>query len=115
MKFVLYDRMVGLNDYINLTRANRFKGAKTKKNEQSGVVWALRAMKLSKVVNYPLEVKMTFYEPNKRRDIDNISSVACKVILDALVQVGIIADDNQKHINKLSFEVFVDKDLPIIS
>lgn len=50
------------------------------------------------VTDYPITVAMTFYnKDNIRRDLDN----QCSTVLDALRHSGVIAEDDNKHINCL--------------
>lgn len=51
----------------------------------------------------------TYYKTNMRHDIDN--SVP-KFMLDGLVCGGLVADDDMKHIKKLTLECAVDKQRP---
>ena len=55
----------------------------------------IRQAKLKKVYKYPIALKITWYEKNKRRDVDNIT-FATKFIQDALVKCGVIENDSQK-------------------
>lgn len=56
------------------------------------------------------EIEQTVYYPNNRRhDPDN--SVP-KFILDGLVEGGMIADDDSKHITKLTLRCMVDQEHP---
>lgn len=84
-----------------------------KSRNEKTVLFAIREAKLKPVINYPIELKITWYEPNKRRDVDNIV-FAVKFIQDALVASGIIENDSQKYIKKLSHTVEVDKENPRI-
>jgi len=45
-------------------------------------------------------LKITWYEKNKKRDMDNIVA-GKKFILDGLVTAGIIKDDSRKYINSI--------------
>ena len=84
-----------------------------KKRNQKAVRNAILATKLTKVSKYPITLKITWYEPNKRRDIDNIV-FATKFIQDALVQMGVIENDSQKFIDALVQDVKIDKENPRI-
>lgn len=75
---------------------------------------ALQAVKWLEPINTPIWIKYRFYEPNTRRDADNIASYAIKVIQDALVEAEIIPDDSQKYIKGYEVEFFTDKDNPRI-
>ena len=49
-----------------------------------------------------IEPSFVWYEPHKRRDLDNISGGGRKFLMDSMVDVGIIANDNLVHIQKMS-------------
>ena len=53
-------------------------------------------------------------EPNRRRDLDNISSFGRKVIQDALVDTGVLKDDGWKYVVGFSDKFDVDKKNPRI-
>ena len=57
----------------------------------------------------------TFCEPNKgkRRDYDNISACARKIINDALVRTGTIVDDNPSYL-EFGTNTFIYEDKPYI-
>ena len=55
-----------------------------------------------------------WYEPNKRRDLDNISSFGRKVIQDALVNLGVLENDGWQNIRGFNDEFRVSKDEPRI-
>ncbi len=107
-KFVIPFRLDGLNEYTRKNRSNKYAGHKTKLYNESFVYYSIREAKLQKITKYPVELKITWYEPNLRRDVDNIT-FAVKFILDALVKQGILENDSQKYVNKISHEVLVDK------
>lgn len=54
-------------------------------------------------------MKYTWYERNRRRDKDNISSFGRKVIQDGLVKAEIIKNDGWAQIEGFSDEFRVDK------
>lgn len=83
--------MPSLNDYISAERANRYKAAAMKKRETARVRAAAmqqRAPRFERRVT----VRTTFYEPDMRRDADNVG-FARKFVLDGLVAAGVIKDD----------------------
>ena len=55
-----------------------------------------------------------FYEPNKRRDLDNISAFAHKVIQDALVKCKVLNNDGWKEITGYTDSFSCDKENPRI-
>ena len=99
--FVYEGRLPSLNEYINACRANHQKGANFKRDSQIAVGWSIRSAWVKKTLykaNKAVVVHFTYYERSAKRDIDNVSGFAHKVILDALVQSGILPDDSQKWV-----------------
>jgi len=113
VKFIIYGRLDGLNEYTKSNRSNKFKGNATKKDNEKIVSAYIRAHKLRRVYNYPVALKITWYEKDKRRDVDNIT-FATKFIQDALVKCGVLENDSQKYVNRVIHDVRVDKDNPRI-
>ena len=115
-RFVIYGKLPGLNDYTRTNRSNRFMANKMKQDIQKNIckyiVMALRVT-LEKVDRYPIGLKIKWYEPNNRRDIDNIT-FGTKFILDSMVCMGIIEDDSRKYVDSIEHVVCTDKDNPRI-
>lgn len=87
-----------LNEYINACRTNAYKGAKMKKDLQRDMSWYLRSVPK---MNGRVHVHFRWQEENKRRDLDNVA-FAKKFILDALVEAGILENDDRKHVSGFS-------------
>jgi len=100
MRFTIPGRLPGLNEVINKARYNRFAGAKQKKDSTELCRFYVVAAKLIPIRG-PVVVHFTWYEPNARRDCDNVATGA-KFILDALVDSGVLAGDGRKHVVGLS-------------
>lgn len=109
MKFTIQGRLDGLNDYISANRANRFKGAQMKKDNEELVMLSVKEKKIKK----PVKITFRWYEKNSRRDMDNIA-FAKKFILDALVKKGVLQDDGWKWVKGFTDEFFIDKGNPRI-
>lgn len=62
----------------------------------------------------PVIMRYTWYEPNRKRDKDNISSFGRKCIQDALVKAGVLKNDGWNEIESFSDKFFVDKKNPRI-
>ena len=113
MKFIIYGRLSSLNEYIRACRSNVYQANELKKDNELRVIQGARAMKLSKVYKYPAKLKIVFYEPDRRRDVDNVS-FASKFILDGLVKAQILQNDSQKYVSEIQSTVGVDKKNPRI-
>lgn len=113
MNFTIEGKLSGLNEYINACRTNVHKANKLKKDNQSMIKIAVLLARLKPVTKYPVTLNITFYEPNMKRDVDNVGFGA-KFILDALVGLGILENDNQSHVSGISYEVKCDRENPRI-
>lgn len=74
------------------------------------ILQCMRGVRIEK----PVHMKYRWYEKNKRRDKDNISSYGRKVIQDSLVYSHVLKNDGWKEITGFSDEFFVDADNPRI-
>ena len=113
IKFTYLGRLQGLNEYTKINRANRYGANASKQRIEQSLILAIREHKLKKVDKYPIKLKITWYEPDRRRDVDNIT-FAVKFIQDALVKSGILENDGQKQINAIEHIVLTDRDNPRI-
>lgn len=86
--------MDGLNEIIDANRVNRHVGAAL---EKENVEWCYYFIKRAmgsqrwkpmcdKADAVPCEVRLTFVEANRRRDVSNIYGGGCKYVLDALTR-----------------------------
>lgn len=101
-------RFPSLNEYINVCRRNRYTANRVKKQETSRAANAARGVS---PFHEPVVVEFLWVEKDKRRDIDNVA-FAKKFVLDGLVQAGVIANDNAKHVVGLSDKFAYDKNNP---
>lgn len=87
-------RLPSLNEYIAVCRQNRFAGAQFKKKWDKEI--GLYVSRLQRPENV-VRIHFTWYEPNHRRDVDNVA-FAKKFILDAMVSRGILQDDSPRYV-----------------
>ena len=85
-----------------------------KQFQQNHIVLILRGQLKGLKIDKAIFITYRFFEPNKRRDLDNISAFAHKVIQDALVKSGIIRNDGWKEIVGFVDTFAVDKERPRI-
>lgn len=112
-KFTIRGTLPGLNEYIEQERTHRQAGAKLKKQCECVVLHALRSLgKLQ--IEEPVYMVYHWYEKDRRRDKDNISSFGRKVIQDALVKAHILQNDGWKNIIGFEDRFEVDKKNPRI-
>lgn len=105
-------RLPGLNEIIDASRANYRIGNALKQETQEIVIWCIRQQLRGAKITKPVILRYTFYEPNRRRDKDNIASGAHKIVQDALVKSGVLQNDGWKHISNFEDRFDVDKDNP---
>ena len=120
-KIVFYGSMPNLNDYLLGERIPVRKNGKVttkgnlmKQENQRKILNILRKELLGVHIKKPITIEYKFYEPNRKRDLDNISAFAHKVIQDALVKAGTIENDGWKHIKGFSDEFYLDSENPRI-
>ena len=95
-------RLPGINEYQNACRRHPLNGAQMKKNAMQAICTYLNPAKCE---NFPVQLEIFYTEPNKRRDIDNVTGFGNKAILDALQNAGIIPDDGPRFVNGITTTV----------
>lgn len=112
-EFFIPGRLPGLNEMIGAAKRGRGKQnayAREKKAIEQYIISTIHAEKIP--FFHRCKIGFTWIEPNRRRDIDNIS-VGKKYILDALVKAGVLHDDNWNHVKGFLDENFLcDKKKP---
>lgn len=112
MKLTIPFSLPGLNEYIDAERKNRYKGADMKRKWQQLVAASLRRQLRGKL-REPVTIHYTWFEKDRRRDKDNISSFGRKVIQDALVkELKVLNNDGWANIKEFSDTFQVDKKHP---
>ena len=105
--------LANLNDYTKACRTNRYLGAEMKKRMES-IVTAHIFQQLQGVrFETPVVLSFRWYEPNRKRDLDNIA-FSKKFILDALVKNGVLVNDGWEWVKGFTDEFFIDKERPRI-
>ena len=112
MKLTIFGTLPGLNEIIDANRRNVHSGAKLKKEAQFLVVLAARKCLKKWRPSGPVWLGFTWYEPNKKRDKDNVAGGGRKIILDALVEAGVIKNDGWNEIAGFTDDFKVDKNTP---
>lgn len=107
-------RLPGLNEYTNACRTDPKAGAKMKQEAQDVVMWQILSQIRRIKFTGPVFLLFTFVEKDRRRDRDNVSSFARKVIQDALVKCQTIKDDGWDYVTGYLDRFEVDKDKPRI-
>ena len=112
--FIIRGTLAGLNEFICAERTHRQKGAKLKKDMENVVRYMIRNQLHGFEPRTPVFIHYRFFEPNRKRDKDNISGFAHKVIQDALVKEGILKNDGWDYISGFMDTFDIDKEMPRI-
>lgn len=110
---IIPGRFPSLNEFVDANRrrhGNWNAGNAMKQKDQREICKYIPQLKFKKRIF----IEYNFFEPNTRRDKDNISGYFHKVFQDALVECGAIADDDWKHIRGMADYFEVDKGNPRI-
>jgi len=113
-KIIINGRFPGINEYTSACRTHKQKGGALKKNSQNEIQWQLSGQCKKLNIAKPVHLNYNFFEKDKRRDLDNISGFFHKIFQDALVQCGILKNDNWHCITGFSDAFYVDAKRPRI-
>lgn len=111
---VIYGRFAGINELISANRTNVYKGNKLKKDAELDISIQLKSQLKKLHIEKPIIIHYCYFEPNTKRDKDNISGFFHKVFQDSLVSCGIIKDDGWKEIKGYRDDFEIDKSNPRI-
>ena len=93
MKIKIDYKLDNWNDTIGYCRSNKF-GANGRKKKESSIV-RMFLLGVKPIKNYPIQLNCTWHVSNLNSDLDNKS---LKVVLDTMQSMGILENDNIKHI-----------------
>ena len=112
VKLVIPGILPNLNDYIDALDTSRHKGNLLKRQTEHIIILCAKTQLRGVSFKTPVVMRYTWYEPNRRRDKDNVSSFGRKCIQDALVRAGVLKNDGWGEIDSFSDRFFVDKKKP---
>lgn len=97
-------RLDNWNEIIKTCRANKYGANSRKKKEMQEISYFISSM--PKIEKYPIKINFIWHIKNSNSDLDGKS---CKSILDAMQQLGILKNDNIKHINEINYKAIKDE------
>ena len=103
MKVIIPMKLDNWNDTIKRCRANKYGANTHKKAEMRAISYFIG--KIPKIDKYPLKLTLNWHIKNVRSDLDNKS---IKSILDCMQNIGILENDNIKHINEITYKAIKD-------
>ena len=112
--FTIKGRFPSLNEYINACRRNVYLSNQMKQTYTMTAMIYARQTRVKFDMDCAVTVKIAYYEPSSKRDIDNISSFGNKVILDGIVKAGMLKNDSQRYICGIVNSVEIDRENPRI-
>lgn len=92
-KLVIPMQLPGLNEIIDAAKGHWSNYRDLKETYTNAVAWPAKMLKPFERA----ELDITWFEPNKKRDLDNIA-VGKKFILDGFQRAGLIKNDGWKQI-----------------
>ena len=93
-KIVISGKFPSLNEYISKNRTHKQAANAMKQRDENRIIAEVLSQFKRRIrINKPVYIAYMFYEPNKKRDFDNISGYFHKIFQDALVKAGILAND----------------------
>lgn len=99
-----------MNQIISASKSHHMRYSKMKKKYTDLVTWIAKGKgKFERV-----DLNITWFCKNRRKDKDNICGGGIKFILDGLVASGMIKNDGWKEINNFNHKFSIDKDNPRI-
>jgi hypothetical protein len=99
--FEIPGRLPGMNDIIGTASYNRYASGTLKKESTNRCAQYVIASRCPYFTD-PINLHIKWYEPNAKRDLDNISGGGTKYILDALLITGRIKNDTRNWVRSLT-------------
>ena len=96
MKVIIPLKLFNWNDIISQCRANKYYANTHKQQEMKDISWFIR--QIPPIKKYPVKLVFIWHIKNIRSDLDNKS---VKSILDCMQNLGILENDNIKHISAI--------------
>lgn len=117
VQFLIDDRMPhftipgtfpSLNEYLGACARNPKAGGAMKRKYMNIAVEAIRFSTAYRFrPKRAIVVHFVYYEPNRRRDKDNIDSMCRKCVFDALQKCGVIQNDGWSEIENYTHDFYV--------
>ena len=103
MKITIPMKLSNWNDIISQCRTNKYGANSHKKAEMRDISYFVR--QIPKIEKYPIKITFIWHVKNQGKDLDNMST---KSVLDCMQNLGILENDNIKHINQITHKAVKD-------
>ncbi len=107
--FTIKGTLPSLNEYLASCRRHPQAGAAMKRKNDELVSWSIRAGLKRYKAKHPIIIHFVHFEPNKRRDKDNVNGFTRKTTLDALQKCGVIPNDGWADVENFTQDFYVEK------
>lgn len=97
-KLVIHGRLPGYNELLAAANSDRHIGNQLKQQAQNAVMWHIRQQLRGVHISKPVILHYAYWEPNRKRDRDNVSGGAHKIVQDALVKMGVLKNDGWRYV-----------------
>lgn len=108
IKITIPFQLPGANEYIDSCRRNAKAANRTKQRTEDAILWAIKSQIQNIHFDCPVFICYTWFEPNRKRDKDNIA-FGRKFIQDAIVRAGVLKNDGWAQIHGFSDSFDVDR------
>lgn len=105
MRIKIDYKLDNLNDIISRCRGNKYGANYNKKKEMQ--VCRIFLKDVPKITDYPIKINCEWHVKNLGSDLDN---KLLKSVLDTMQDMGILENDNIKHINEINHRAVKDKE-----
>lgn len=103
IKIVIDYKLDNWNNVISYNRVDKYVGAREKKREMNIV--KLFLLNTPKIEKYPIKINCIWHTSNLGSDLDN---KCIKAVLDQMQEMGILENDNIKHIPEINYKAVKD-------
>ena len=112
--FVITGSFPTLNEYLAACGKNPKAGNRMKREYMDIAAWEIRSQLKGYHTDKKIILHYMIYEPNMKRDKDNVFCMISKCVSDALQVCKVIDNDGWKNVENFTHDFFVDKANPRI-
>lgn len=112
--FTIQGTFPTLNEYLSACGRNPKQGGRMKRDCMETASWEIRSQLRGYHTDNRVILHYLIYEPNMKRDKDNVFCMVSKCVSDALQVCKVIDNDGWKNIENFTHDFYVDKTNPRI-
>lgn len=112
--FTIQGQLPSLNEYLSACGRNPRLGGRLKKQSMETCSWFIRKDLKGWHTDKPLIIHYVIFEPNMKRDKDNVFCMISKCVCDSLQLCGVIKNDGWKNVVNFSHDFYISRENPRI-